>query len=575
MKVLGIHDGHNASACLFVDGEIRLALQEERLRRVKNWSGLPIQAVQWILKESGLNPSEIDCLAFNGHHAAYPMTRDELMHEYRHINDFDVTLRRKVRRFGSRIAKSVGLLDRLREKKRAERIRELVTLGFPRDRMIFVEHHTAHGAAAYFGQGNYSDDVLVLTADGSGDGVCASVNMGRQGKLERLHAIPMEHSIGNIYAMVTYLMGMVPLEHEYKLMGLAPYAEPKGVDQVFETLIKLVRFDAAVPLGWVRDEACPETYCSYDFFRGLFEGKRFDWIAGGLQRFTETVLTRWVRNCVRETGIGRVALGGGIFMNVKANKLIMELPEVTHLFVYPSCGDETNAMGAAYWAYAQKAGFEGIKPLHEVYFGPLYSNDEVERALGAYRFKAAVTFSKSPNIERSVAELLAAGQVVARHCGREEFGARALGNRSILANPKDTNAVRVINEAIKSRDFWMPFATSILAERSSDYIVNPKNIRSPYMILTFDTTDRYVDIAAGTHPYDHTVRPQVVEQSWNPRYHALIKEFESITGVGGVLNTSFNLHGYPIASSPADSLDVFDRSGLRNLAIEDWLVQKR
>ena len=118
-------------------------------------------------------------------------------------------------------------------------------------------------------------------------------------------------------------------------------------------------------------------------------------------------------------------------------------------------------------------------------------------------------------------------------------------------------------------------ATSILAERSSDYIVNPKNIRSPYMILTFDTTDRYVDIAAGTHPYDHTVRPQVVEQSWNPRYHALIKEFESITGVGGVLNTSFNLHGYPIASSPADSLDVFDRSGLRNLAIEDWLVQKR
>jgi len=248
MKVLGIHDGHNASACLFVDGEIRLALQEERLRRVKNWSGLPIQAVQWILKESGLNPGEIDCLAFNGHHAAYPMTRDELMHEYRHINDFDVTLRRKVRRFGSRIAKSVGLLDRLREKKRAERIRELVTLGFPRDRMIFVEHHTAHGAAAYFGQGNYSDDVLVLTADGSGDGVCASVSMGRQGKLERLHAIPMEHSIGNIYAMVTYLMGMVPLEHEYKLMGLAPYAEPKGVDQVFETLIKLVRFDAEVPL---------------------------------------------------------------------------------------------------------------------------------------------------------------------------------------------------------------------------------------------------------------------------------------------------------------------------------------
>ncbi len=519
--------------------------------------------------------TEIDWIAFNGYHAAYPMTRDELMYEYRHINDFDVTLRRKARRLGLRIARSVGLLDRLRERKRADRVRELVALGFPRDRMIFVEHHTAHGAAAYFGKGNYSDDVLVLTADGSGDGVCATVSVGRHGTLDRLHAIPMEHSIGNIYAMATYLIGMVPLEHEYKLMGLAPYAEPKGVDQVFEALIKLVRFDPAVPLGWVRDESCPETYCSYDFFQRLFEGKRFDWIAGGLQRFTETVLTQWVRNCIRATGIGRVVLGGGIFMNVKANKMIMELPEVTDLFVYPSCGDETNAMGAAYWVYAQKAGFERIKPLHQVYFGPQYSNDEVERALKAYRFQAPVKFTKLPNIERSVAELLAAGQIVARHCGREEFGARALGNRSILANPKDTNSIRVINEAIKSRDFWMPFAASILAERASDYLVNPKNIRSPYMILTFDTTDRYPEIAAGTHPYDHTVRPQIVEQSWNPRYHALIKEFERITGVAGVLNTSYNLHGYPIASSPADSLDVLDRSGLRNLAIEDWLVQKQ
>jgi carbamoyltransferase len=306
----------------------------------------------------------------------------------------------------------------------------------------------------------------------------------------------------------------------------------------------------------------------------MFEGKRFDWIAGGLQRFTETVLTQWVRNCIRATGIGRIVLGGGIFMNVKANKLIMELPEVTDLFVYPSCGDETNAMGAAYCVYAQKAGFAGIKPLREVYFGPRHANEEVERALRAYRFQSAVKFTKLPNIERSIAELLAAGQVVARHCGREEFGARALGNRSILANPKDTHSIRVINEAIKSRDFWMPFAASILAERASDYVVNPKSIKSPYMILTFDTTDRFPDIAAGTHPYDHTVRPQIVEQSWNPRYHSLIKEFADITGVGGVLNTSFNLHGFPIASSPADSLDVFDRSGLRNLAIEDWLVQK-
>lgn len=575
MRVLGIHDGHNASACLYADGEVQLALQEERLRRVKNWSGAPTRATQWILKESGLSIDQIDWIAFNGYHAAYPMTRDELMHDYRHINDLDVTLRRNARRLGTRMAKTLGLLDTLRERKQAERVRELVALGLPRDRMLFVEHHTAHAAAAYYGLGNFKDNVLVLTADGSGDGVCASVSIGRRGKLERLHAVPMAHSLGNIYAMVTYLMGMVPLEHEYKLMGLAPYAEPKGAEQVFEALGKLLRFDPAVPLGWQKSDGCPETYCSYDFFRKLFEGKRFDWIAGGLQRFTEAVLTQWARNCIQATGIRRVVLGGGVFMNVKANKAIMELQELADLFVYPSCGDETNAMGAAYWVHAEKAGCEGIKPLRDVYFGPSYSNDQVELALRAYRFQGPVHFEKVPRIERSVAELLARGEVVARHCGREEFGARALGNRSILANPKDTRAVRVINEAIKSRDFWMPFAASILAERASDYVINPKNVRSPYMILTFDTTERYPEIAAGTHPYDRTVRPQIVERSWNPRYHALISEFERLTGVGAVLNTSFNLHGYPIASSPADSLEVFDRSGLRNLAIEDWLVQKQ
>jgi carbamoyltransferase len=575
MNVLGIHDGHNASACLYTDGELQLALQEERLRRVKNWSGFPAEAVRWILAESGLRISDLDWIAVNGYHAANPMTRHELMQEYRQINDLDITVRRTFRRLGSRLAGSTGLLERLRTNRRNHRVRDLLTLGASPERIVFVDHHTAHASAAYYGYGNFTDDILVLTADGSGDGVCASVSIGRQGQLKRLHAVPMAHSLGNIFAMVTYQMGMVPLEHEYKLMGLAPYAEPNGAEQVYQELIKLLRFDPSDPLGWVRAERCPETYCSYAFFRALLEGKRFDWIAGGLQRFTETILTQWVRNCVRETGLSRVALGGGMFMNVKVNKAIMELPEITEFFVYPSCGDESNAMGAAYWCYAQKAGCEAMKPLRHVYLGPCYSSDDIEEALRAYRFQAPVNYVRLPDVDRSVAELLAKGEVVARHCGREEFGARALGNRSILANPKDTSAVRVINEAIKARDFWMPFATSLLRERRAQFLVNPKDIPAPYMILSFDTTDRYLDIAAGIHPYDRTVRPQVVEESWNPRYYALIRRFEDLTGIGAVLNTSFNLHGYPIASRPADSLEVFDRSGLRNLAIEDWLVQKQ
>jgi carbamoyltransferase len=401
------------------------------------------------------------------------------------------------------------------------------------------------------------------------------VNVGTKGRIERLHQIPEGDSIGNLYAMVTYLMGMVPLEHEYKLMGLAPYADPKGAEAVFQDLKALVRFDPKNPLVWNRSRSCPETYCSYRFFKTLLDRRRFDWVAGGVQKVTEFVLTEWVRSCLQETGIRRLALGGGVFMNVKANKLIMELPEVQNLFVYPSCGDETNAMGAAYAVYAQKAGVAGIAPLKDLYWGPDCCDDDLEAILRGFAFKTPVAYERLNPIEPRVAALLAEGKVVARFKGKEEFGARALGNRSILANPSDPAVIRVINEAIKARDFWMPFAASILAERCADYLINPKGVRPPYMILCFDTSARWTEIQAAVHPFDHTVRPQEVCADWNPSYHALLREFERLTGVGAVLNTSFNLHGEPIVSRPEDALDVFDRSGLTHLAIENWLVWKR
>jgi carbamoyltransferase len=574
MRILGISDSHNAAACLYQDGRIVAAIQEERLRRVKNWAGMPTQAIAFVLKESGLKPADVDRVAINGYHVAFPMTREQLMNEYRHINDLDVTLKRKARRFTQAAAKSLGLLEHYRAGRREDRAKELIAMGIPRDRIQYVNHHLAHASAAYYGWATFTETVLVLTADGSGDGVCASVNIGRGGKLECLHQVPMANSVGNIYAMVTFLMGMVPLEHEYKLMGLAPYADPVGAERVCSKFKALFRFDPNEPLGWQKSDQCPETYCSYRFLRDLLERERFDWIAGGLQRFTEAMMTEWVRNCVRETGIRRVALSGGLFMNVKANKMIMELPEIEELFIYPSCGDETNTMGAAYQVYVETCGTDKVSRLRDVYWGQDTSDAEVENALRSFKFRSPVQFRRAGNIEQEIARLLAEGRVVARHSGREEFGARALGNRSILANPSDTRAIRFINEAIKARDFWMPFASSILYERAADYVINPKRIPMPYMILTCDTTDRRNEIAAGLHPFDSTVRPQVVECTWNPSYHAIIREFEKLTGIGAVLNTSLNLHGYPITSSPWDSLDVLDRSGLTVLAIGNWLVEK-
>ena len=203
MRVLGIHDGHNASACLYEDGQMVAAIQEERLRRIKNWSGMPLGAVDFVLHAAGLQPEQVDWVALNGYHSGTPQSRDQLMDEYRRVNDLGMVFKRKFRRATRAVSKSIGLFEPIRQRLQSERIRSLLALGIPAERAMYVEHHTAHASAAYYGWANFSDDVLVLTADGSGDGICATVSIGRRGKLERLHQIPMAHSIGK-----TRLLGL-------------------------------------------------------------------------------------------------------------------------------------------------------------------------------------------------------------------------------------------------------------------------------------------------------------------------------------------------------------------------------
>jgi carbamoyltransferase len=571
--VFGIHAGHNSAAALVTDGRLEMAIQEERLTRIKNQGGFPAKAMQQIIARPGEphRPAPPFQLALGGKNLSECYWRREDI--LRSAGNGAPSLSGRVK---NAARKNETVSEWINRQKWAgiAQTAENVTGVRPASTQG-IDHHTCHAASAYFGWGRLNEKVLVLTCDGAGDRLCATVSIGNNGALSRIAAVDESHSIGALYGKITFLSGMVPMEHEYKLMGLAPYAErAQETLAISNEIEKLFAFDQKNPLEWTRTNGCPPLAFGAEYLSALLKRRRFDHIAGGVQLFVERFLVQWVKRSIAETGVHKVALSGGVFMNVKANQKILELPEVEELFIFPSCGDETNAIGSAWMQYANSFR-EAPAALGHFYLGNEYSDDEIESALQTYRFTAPPAIREESDIERSVAELLAKGEVVARFKGRMEFGARALGNRSILANPAAPGVVKLINEMIKCRDFWMPFAPSVLAERSEKYFKKPKPAPAPYMILTFDSREEKREaMAAAIHPYDSTGRPQEVYESWNPDYHRLISHFEELTGEALILNTSFNLHGEPVVCSPSDALRVFDISGLEHLAIGNVLLSK-
>jgi carbamoyltransferase len=569
MRIIGIHDGHNATACLLEDGKIQYVIQEERLTRIKNHSCFPSSAIQEILRLTQLDYKDLDFIVFSSRHMPKNLTREELIKDYWKSESVATRLKRA--------AKKTFVMNIYKIMRKEERIHPLISEGYPRENIVFMGHHSSHAAAAYFGCPWWKNEpVLVLTNDAGGDGLCATVNIGEKGRIKRLAQVTTEHSLGYIYSMITFVLSMVPEEHEYKVMGMAPYCSEVKALEVYEKFNRLISFNNIDDgITWMRSSGCPSTQYSYKYFKNFTEGIRFDWLCGGLQIFFEETILEWIRRCIQKTGIRKIALGGGLFMNVKANKRIRELPEVDEMFVFPSCGDESNAIGCAYLKYAEEKLDKGeeidLAPLKDLYFGPEFRDIEIEQVLGQYPYH----YQKYNDIEQKVAALLADDQVVARFKGRMEFGARALGNRSILADPSHTQVIRTINEMIKNRDFWMPFAPSILETHINDYIGCDRTIQAPYMMIAFNSKNKNNQIVAASHPYDHTIRPQIVYEKWNPDYYRLIKYFEKLTGIGAILNTSFNLHGYPIVCSPKDALEVFMNSGLNYMAIGNFLVGKQ
>src|SRR5215813_4781528 len=536
MIVLGITETHCATAAILRDGAIVGCASEERFTRLKNDAGYPRLAVDALLRELGLTPRDIDLVALAGTRAYAREWMNRVLHDIDYARAYyGVRLDEPARGLGRRARKlgaRLGLAERSRGKfELSERDRlALVTehLGIDRNRIATFDHHLCHAAAAYYGSPFAGERALVLTNDNAGDGLCATASTGRETALIRHEAVPSAAgSLGSFYSFVTLLLGMKFGEHEYKVMGLAPYASARATEQAAAQLREVFELDTATPARFVWKRRGRR----YSQLLEATLGLRFDAIAGGAQRIVEETLLAWARLMRARYGGDRLALGGGVFMNVKANMLIADDEWVRDLFVFPSCGDESNAIGAAYLGYLDLCRRRGVtatlRPFGPAYLGPAVTDADVEAVIHERDLSNRYRVSEPSNIEEKIADLLVSDGVVARCAGRMEFGARALGNRSILANPSDHRVVSLINRMIKNRDFWMPFAPTILREREADYIVNPKGLSSAYMMLAFATNPKRRDeIVAAVHPHDGTARAHLLDEAWNPGYHRVIREFE-------------------------------------------------
>lgn len=586
MITVGFYKGHNATACILIDGKVIAAASEERFIRVKNADVFPIQAIKYCLKEAGVRAQDVDFYVRTYTHPEgfVAVSGETKMPALIQFLAIFLVLARKLLFFIPPLVSFGRLLYELIYIKLLtpyyqNQFRKTMSdyLKIDKNKIIFADHHTCHAYAAFYGfvpKAIQDKDWLLITLDGAGDGDCGGVWTVKNGKWQRLAKTPAGSSIALFYGMITRYLGMKLNEHEYKVMGLAPYVSEYEISKVYPL------FDG---LFWTDNNLVMHSKilsgALLDYFDRIFKHKRFDGVAGAAQEYVENMVVDLVKKAIKKTGIKKLAVAGGFFMNVKANKKIAELNEIKEFIPCPTASDESTVFGAAYYGYKLICQNNNLKfkpeNIDNLYLGPSF-DDEIEKLLNKSTIRKKYHVKRFIDIEKKIASLLAESKIVGRLKGRMEWGARALGNRSILMDPRRKDLIRKLNEQIKSRDFWMPFAASILEEDSKNYLYNPKKIEAEFMILGFDTTKKGKDdLAAAVHPYDFTCRPQIVKKEVNPDYYKLIKLFRSLTGVGAVLNTSFNLHGEPIVCTPQDALNTFQRCGMEYLALGNYLIWKK
>jgi carbamoyltransferase len=576
---------HDSAACLLRDGEIVAAASQERFTRVKGDASFPANAVAYCLEEAGIGLDAVECVGFY----------DKPLLKFERILETYVGVAPR----GFRSFRMAGPLW-IKEKLFTEReIRDALDYRGP---LLFSEHHEAHAASAFFP--SPFESAAILTIDGVGEWATASIGVGSGSDLEILQEMHWPDSVGLLYSAFTYYLGFKVNSGEYKVMGLAPYGEPRFVDTILDHLVDL-RDDGSFTMDQGYFNYLAGLTMTSSRFDDLFGGPRrtpessldqrhMD-LARSVQEVCEEIMLRMARTAHRETGLPNLCMAGGVALNCVGNGRILREGPFEGLWIQPAAGDAGGSLGVAALVWHRHLGggrrvTPGRDAMQGAYLGPGFTEAAMEAAL--VRQGARFDRLHREALHGTVAEALAEGQVVGWFNGRMEFGPRALGARSILGDARNPRIQEQMNLKIKFRESFRPFAPSVLRDRARDYFDLDGD--SPYMLIVAPVReDRRTpvpegsealwgierlnlprsDIPAVTH-VDHSARVQTVDRETNPDYHDLIRAFEDLTGCGVLVNTSFNVRGEPIVCTPDDAYRCFMRTHMDALVMGPFLLRK-
>jgi carbamoyltransferase len=554
-----ISQGHDSAAVLLVDGEVVAGAAEERFSRKKHTGDFPIGAIQYCLNTAGIQAADLDEIAHGFDYSPY---RAAFLMDRASAEQYDQVFSR--------------------EKLLAEMKQYLP--GFPASKVFQVNHHLAHAASAFYTSG--WNECLVVVLDGMGENQSVTAYRAHGNEIDKLQEISAKDSIGILYSVITLHLGFDFNSDEYKIMGLAPYGDPSRYRHFFEQNIELLT-NGTIKIPILRLNEQRDDRENYGATRRYLEEHLIASrapdseitddhrdVAAALQECLDKVMLHICGHFGRATGLRKLAMAGGVALNCTANGRLLQSGIFDEIYVQPAAGDDGTALGAALWRGSRNGGVRNYR-FPVPFFGPAATQSEIDQAIAETGDRIQVTrFANLQDACAEAAKLIKDGRVLGWYRGRMEFGPRALGHRSILADPGHVEMRDRINAMVKMREAFRPFAPAVSLEQVQDWFEVPQDLELPYMIMTADVRPQFrAALPAITH-VNGSARVQTVSPKDNPEFHALLKAVGKTTGREMVLNTSFNVKGQPIVNTPREAIDTFLGTGIEYLFLENTLVRR-